>query len=80
MRDHLFRVDLEHSVPGSGWYTLARIRHGPFATPDDLEADLVARLRAWDQHARSLGGWAWRSWSRCRPTWRWSAARRWGRG
>lgn len=60
LRDHAFPILLEHPAPDEGWYTLAGIRRGPFATPDALEADLLARLQRWDAHARTLGGWAWR--------------------
>lgn len=60
-RDHGFLVTLEH-VPGSleGYYTLAGVRRGPFASPEDLERDLLTVLARWHARAQELGGWVYR--------------------
>lgn len=57
--DHAFRLTLQQ-VDAEGWYALAGTWHGPFATPEAMERDVLAVLAAWRERAEALGGWAWR--------------------
>jgi hypothetical protein len=57
LRDHVFSFHISRE-PVS--YRLGPLQFGPFQDLDALEADFLARLKAWDAHAHRFGGWVWR--------------------
>jgi hypothetical protein len=57
LRDHIFPFFPSRETVS---YRLGQTHYGPFRDLDELEADFLARLKVWDEHAQRFGGWVWR--------------------
>lgn len=60
MPNRVFHITIEYAPERVGYYTIAGVRHGPFATPDAMELDILQLMERWNRRAKHLGGHVWR--------------------